>query len=685
MHRRPALWRAPRFGIFTAALLALASGAAVGADTGQSAKAVPATNGAAGPDYADRLIDGGALELDSWSGDIPTRDSSGWPRGLRMDGIYSYVSGAGRSSSNAGFGFSAMLATPLYGTWSIDGVLNQQANQSNGVWVGPAGQTLDSNETTSLLTVWQRDVPFDDGWRASNGLGMLNTTAMDLARIQPRWVLAASPMVGVSTEWRSPFGGQLNASIGEPGTFTGTYVPGFRRLGGQVATLGGQWVIDRNWVAGAQYVGAKDVTSAWQPPGLDATFSTRSGLAAAGYSDGPHRFQVNLLESGNNVSGRHLGAWADALVIDGRYAHSFGAFHMGEDLAWANQPVGINARGAYYRINYASRQWLWDAYVDYSAPLSNDAIATTTFTSGSVRRQWSRDLGFGGGGSARFSQTNAWSGFVYMENQHPLVINRTQLSTGRNSDRSEAVLSASQTWSMPAGSRFSTTVAGGRYENGLASSNQFALAASGGGDLAPNVGLDLNLQWISATGEAQPTTLSGNLSLTWRFLPQLALIVNGYRSQSRSRTEFSPLTSPSVQSPLDSVPNLVQANERGAYVILRYETRAGSMVAPLGGVTGGGAGTISGVVYLDGNEDNRFTALEQGVPNVTVILDGRFSIRTDANGRFEFPMVAAGRHVLTVMPDNVPLAWHLPNDGRSEVEVPVRGSVNVDIGAQRLR
>jgi hypothetical protein len=228
-------------------------------------------------------------------------------------------------------------------------------------------------------------------------------------------------------------------------------------------------------------------------------------------------------------------------------------------------------------------------------------------------------------------------------------------------------------------------VAGGRYENGFASSNQFALAATGGGDLAPNLGLDLNLQWISASGEAQPTTLSGNLSLSWRFLPQLALIVNAYRSQSRSRTEFSPLNSASVQSPIDSAPSLLQANERGAYVILRFETRAGSMAAPLGGMTGGGAGTISGLVFLDGNEDGRFTALEQSVPNVTVILDGRFSVRTDANGRFEFPMVAAGRHVITVLPDNVPLAWHLPNDGRSEVEVTVRGSVNVDIGAQRLR
>jgi hypothetical protein len=31
------------------------------------------------------------------------------------------------------------------------------------------------------------------------------------------------------------------------------------------------------------------------------------------------------------------------------------------------------------------------------------------------------------------------------------------------------------------------------------------------------------------------------------------------------------------------------------------------------------------------------------------------------------------------------LPWTLINEGRTEVDVPVRGSVNIDISAQRLR
>jgi len=126
-------------------------------------------------------------------------------------------------------------------------------------------------------------------------------------------------------------------------------------------------------------------------------------------------------------------------------------------------------------------------------------------------------------------------------------------------------------------------------------------------------------------------------------------------------------------------------DDRGVLLILRYETRAGSMAAPLGGNPGSGAGRVAGMVFLDANEDGRFAAGEQGAANVTVVLDGRYSTRTDAQGRFEFPAVAAGTHRITVMPDNLPLPWALLNDGRVEIDVSVRGTVNVDMPAQRLR
>ncbi len=634
------------------------NGDALESATGKNGK--NGTNDA--PPYDDQLIEGGQLEPDVWTGDIPARNADGLPRGLRLDGIYSRLTRNGTTDSRAGVGIGAFVATPLYGALSFEGVF---------------GDTQDS----SIATLWQRDVPFDGGWRATNGAGNLNSPSIDLARFQPRWFLPTSPLLGASTEWRNPDGTQLTAGVGEPGVYTGIYVPGFRRLGGTMTTAGGQWALTRNWSAGLQYFGAREVTSPWQPEDEATQFSSRSWFGSAAWQDATHRYQFNALGSNNSFTGNQQGAWADGYIQDGRFGHGFGAFYLGRGLAWGNQPVGSNARGAYYRVNYGSRQWLWDAYIDYAAPLNGSDFEPSTFVSGSARYQVWQDLGIGGGGSARFDGSNAWSAFAYVENTLPALVSRTQVSVAENSPKRDIALTANQTWNMPAGTRLNTTVLVGRYSDLNLSSNQFGLAVFGGGDIATNLSIDINAQWTSSTGEAQPTTLNGNLAITWRFLPELQLIGTLYRSQTRSQV---PLL---VTSQIDTLTQLTaeKINDRGAFVILRYETRAGSMAPPLGGLIGGGAGRISGVVFLDTNDDGRFAAGEQGAANVTVIIDGRYSVRTDGQGRFEFPSVASGRHVITVMPDNLPLPWMLVNEGRIEVEVPVRDTVNVDIGATRLR
>jgi hypothetical protein len=76
---------------------------------------------------------------------------------------------------------------------------------------------------------------------------------------------------------------------------------------------------------------------------------------------------------------------------------------------------------------------------------------------------------------------------------------------------------------------------------------------------------------------------------------------------------------------------------------------------------------------------------EAAAPNVTVLLDGRFTVRTDNEGRFEFPAVAPGNHVVTVLPDNLPLPWVVASGGRFDVQVRVRDQSRIEIPAQRLR
>ena len=96
-----------------------------------------------------------------------------------------------------------------------------------------------------------------------------------------------------------------------------------------------------------------------------------------------------------------------------------------------------------------------------------------------------------------------------------------------------------------------------------------------------------------------------------------------------------------------------------------------------------GAGAVSGQVFLDANNDNRRGARENGAANVTVLLDGRFATQTDTNGKFSFPFVAAGTHVITVVSDNLPLPWLIENDGRRNIVVQTRGATEVSIAATK--
>ena len=55
--------------------------------------------------------------------------------------------------------------------------------------------------------------------------------------------------------------------------------------------------------------------------------------------------------------------------------------------------------------------------------------------------------------------------------------------------------------------------------------------------------------------------------------------------------------------------------------------------------------------------------------NILVTLDGKFSMRTNATGGFEFPAVVSGAHTLTVLQDDLPLPWTLDSDRKIEAPV----------------
>ena len=70
---------------------------------------------------------------------------------------------------------------------------------------------------------------------------------------------------------------------------------------------------------------------------------------------------------------------------------------------------------------------------------------------------------------------------------------------------------------------------------------------------------------------------------------------------------------------------------------------------------------------------------------MTVVIDGRFSVQTDIKGRFSFPVVATGHHVVTVVSDNLPLPWAFTNQGRTDFDVSTRQRTEISIAARRPR
>jgi hypothetical protein len=647
------------------------------------AQTAPQAPPAPAPAYQDRYIAGGTLSPDISTGDYGTSDTNGLARSIRMDGVVSVLDQEAPDASRIhenGLIADAQWDTASYGAWSADAAARTGGSSRPGVG---------HDYGTASFSLHQRGMPFDDGWQADNALGDINAPLINLARVQPRFLLAQGPMEGVESEWRGPSAVQFVAGAGEPGIYDGIKVPTFQTLGGSTATLGAQWAPASQWALGGEFAAARDVSLYYQP--LGTTFATErisstTGFLTAAWQDGGSRAQINVIDGTVDGNGNSLGVWVDASRTQGAVTQSFGAFRIDPNLAWGNQLITSDAQGGYYRVDYQSRRWLADFGVDQVSSVSGTG-SSTTFVNADARYQLSRDTGFGGVVNVRRSASaSAWSVEGYLDNANSYGIGRGQVDYATDPQTRDAAITLQQTWNMRAGTRLSTTAAVDRIRstaitNVVQDSTIVRLAVYGGGDLTARLALDGSVQWATAVqGQAAPSR-SADVSLTWQVARAWSVLASYYENRVGSWTPLA-VTSP-LAPPTPAV--VAAAGERGVFLTVRYQEARGAHFVPLGGVLGSGSGRLSGVVYLDANENGRYDAGESGAANVTVILDGRFSVRSDSNGRFDFPAVAAGHHVLTVQADNLPLPWTLTNSGRTEVDVATRDRAEVHIGALRLK
>ncbi|HTS54819.1 MAG TPA: hypothetical protein VMH26_16225 [Burkholderiales bacterium] len=620
----------------------------------------------AAPDYQDRLIDDGKLAPDVSQDMYGGNNPEGWPRAFRAQLSAGRVTRNDAATNETGLVLGGMLDTPNYGAFTIDA--NFRASNSDAYGSG------------TLFTLSQRALPMNGGWFGNNALGVFNTPSTDLARQQYRFYMPTIPTLGAATEWRRNGDLQLNASVGEPGLYTGIFVPTFESLGGRVATGGLQYRFSNEWAAAAQVAAVNDVALGTGPSASLGTTSARSLYAGTGWGTANARAQLNFVDSAIEDGSNQTGVWFDAGGRTERVYHSFGAFYLSPNLVWGNQPLPSNIEGAYYRADFQTRRWMIDGGLDYVAPVSGPGSATL-YAVGNVRYQYLTGLGIGGGANVLEGATNAWSAFGYVDYANPWGIGRAQINYATDSQQDSTQLTIDQSWNPGAGTNLSTSLLLGHLDSGGASANSVGVAVFGTLPLGGRLTLSANARWTKAFGDLPSENVLANLALNWGFAPGWMASLNYYESRNTGQI---PLV---VTSPIPTLtPVFVQQlNDRTVFLALRYEWRGGTPSVPLSGAAGGGFGSIAGVLYLDANDNSRLDAGEQGAANVTIVLDGRFSARTDAQGRFEFPAVGPGEHVIAVVPDNLPLPWSVAGDGRVNVQVRVRDQTQVDIPVRQLR
>ena len=660
------------------AALLLAAG--IGASLSVAAESSADGNGPPAPSaapYEDRLIDGGSLPPDRFGDDATsTYDAKGWPRYWRMEGVVSYFDQQGQVTRENGARISAALDTPQYGALSIDAT----ARVRPGSFIG---------------SVVQRGLAFDYGWWANNGLGVVTTLGIDLARSQYRFFIPTFAALGGTTEWIHDGDVQLQASAGEPGNFDGLRLSGFQSLHGSLATLGAQWAFAPRWQAGIQVIEARGVDSPYAASGGGA-IDSRAALAALAWNGGSTRLQANFLSSEASdslASVNARGAWLDGMTTWNGMTHNYGIFRLEPGLTWGYQPINNDIEGAYYRGSYRSLRWQADGGIDRITSVSGRG-ADGTFLTLNGRYQLSSRAGIGGnGGYLRASDRDAWSASVFGDVNGSMGSTRLQVSVARNDSVPPShaeQISLDHTWNVPVGMRLSTSLTATRDTTGSASIaavgapvsestiRRLGIGVLGGGDIANNVSLDANLQYNLLSHGGTASGVYGSASLNWRLSAHWSVAATYYDNRDDTAKLF-------VLDPLIPTVNPGPAQRtRAVYVTLRFEDRAGTPIAPLGGRPGSAAGSLAGYVFLDTNDNGRRDAGESGAANVTVLLDRRFSARTDDAGRFEFPFVAAGAHTISVLPDNLPLPWVVEGD-RREISVSARESAVVEIAARRLR
>jgi hypothetical protein len=609
--------------------------------------------------YVDRVIEGITPEEPAPQA---AYDDSGWPRYLRWDLRAASRNQLGDVQTRWGTALYGQIETPNHGSMSLD---------ANGDLHGGGG----------TFTLRQRGMPIEGGWLANHEFGLITAPSPGMFR-RPSRVFVPSPILrGLSADWGQPQGGwAFQATVGDPGQLSIYPDTRFERLPGNRTRLGGEWSAspggEQGLAVAAQYERARDITpgaSSGSASRLDAD-ATLLGLRHAG--NGWHA-QGQWMQSRAQGTTRN-GFWVDTEWDDQPVRWGAGVYRLDTDLRWTELPMASDLEGGYLRGLWRQRQWTLDGSLDLLRSL-RPGRNWGHYATLNGRWRLSRDSSLGSGLAWREFSGRAGSAYVdwrFVNGQGQAGL-RLEHSFGLGRpDNTE--LSYDQDWRTQVGWSLSTSL-GAVIEsadpaNGLPGDTLLKAAVSLNGRLG-NRG---NLFGSLTSERGSDGRDSHNLSFTaqWRLTQRWSL--EGTFTRVLGRPRLATSLDPLVINAL-----LASTADRSYLVLLRYQFEAGSRDVPLGGGAGAGSGRVEGMVFFDANRNGVQEASEQGVPGVTIYLDNRYAVRTDNQGRFEFPSVATGARSVTLRNETLPLPWNVVDDGQARIEVRLRETIRVQLPVQR--
>lgn len=609
--------------------------------------------------YEDRVINGLTPSIqDDDTIAQPDYNTEGWSRQLRFETrLGQNTFNNERQHRSVGVAIYGLIETPNHGVVSIDG-------------------QLASNPSGSTLTLRQRGLPLDGGWFANNEIGVVGSLAPALNQSASRVYVPTYLLQGISTEWLNPAEGlQLQASSGQPGRLDGSVVGRFEGFSGLVNSAGLQMNASP-WSFAARVADARRLALTSDPALTGGLLDASSVQLSVRRQIGAQSLQANMVSTSSSSSARtQNGVWADGETQDGPLGYSAGFFWLDPGLSWAGQPMASDAAGGYVRSSWQTRQWFAEGGFDLLRSVSNPQ-RTGIFATGSGRWRYSRSVSVGAGASVRSFNGNAWSTYSELRWQNDWGSSGLRLDLTSQTQQRTRQLTLDHDWRAATSWSLATSLSAGQTYFGSQREILWGTALSLSAPLASDVTVRGNVT-LEQTGSGNSRT-GINAGLSWRVTPRWSL--DGNYNLNRGRARLSTTIDP-LAPPLPFASSTTQSSS--IFVALRWEDRAGSRTAPLGGQALQGGGRIEGVVFLDANRNGRQEADETGTAGVTVYLDNRYAARTDSQGGFEFAFVAAGPHTITLLRETLPLPWIPTQDKPMPVEVTMRDQLRLSIGAVR--